>query len=255
MSKTKIIEIGPDNIEDYGLCYVKNVKNIGFVTKKPWLLEQIEKNDLKIKVISPENETKTLAHIEYAPGEKTWRAVDAKDFLVIHCLVSWDKKMRGQGFAKELIEAVEKEAKSLGKQGLATVSSEKSFLTNKEVFLKHGFEIVDSYNDFDLLAKKFKDAPDPKFKDYEKAAKSYKGLNVIYSNQCVMNGKSIEDIKKLAKKNKIDVNFVELKTPKEAQQAPTPNAVFQVVNDGEVLSDRYISGTRFMNIVKSLNKK
>jgi predicted N-acetyltransferase YhbS len=252
MPKTKIAEITPDNVDEYGLCYVKNIKNIGFTTKKPWLVKQLEKDNLKIKVITPEDETKTIAHIEYAPGESTWRAIDAKDYMVIHCLVSWDKKLRSKGFAKQLIDEVEKDAATQGAQGVVAVSSEKSFFTNRKVFLKNGFEKVDSHGNFDLLVKKFKNAPDPKFNDYEKSAKKYKGMNVIYSNQCVMNGKSISDIRKLAKKNKLDVKFIELKTPKEAQKAPTPNAVFQVVNDGEVLSDRYISGTRFMNIVKSL---
>lgn len=251
MPKTKIVEVTPENVDDYGLCYLKNAKNIGFTGKKKWL-ENRKKEGLKILTITPGDGTKTLAHIEFAPGENTWRAIDAKDYVVIHCLCTWEKDERGQGFAKQLLEEAEKQAKKLGKIGVVTVSSEKSFLTNRAVFEKNGFEKVDSYENFDLMVKKFKDGPDPEFKDYEKAAKKYKGLNLIYAGQCVMNPKSLDDIKKLVKKNDVDLNIVELKTPQQAQNAPTPNAVFQVVYDGKVLADRYVSGTRFMNIVKGL---
>ena len=48
--------------------------------------------------------------------------------------------------------------------------------------------------------------------------------------------------------------IVEIKSYREAQNAPTPYAVFAVLFDGRILADHQISLTRFRNIVKKLPK-
>jgi hypothetical protein len=47
----------------------------------------------------------------------------------------------------------------------------------------------------------------------------------------------------------LEIDIVELKTAEQAQQAPSLYAVFNLVNDGKLLADHYISNTRFLNIV------
>ena len=48
--------------------------------------------------------------------------------------------------------------------------------------------------------------------------------------------------------------IVEIKSCRQAQNAPTPYAVFAVLHDGRILADHQISLTRFRNIVKKLPK-
>jgi hypothetical protein len=48
--------------------------------------------------------------------------------------------------------------------------------------------------------------------------------------------------------------IVELKTHRQAQNAPTPYAVFSVIYDGRVVADHQISRTRFRNIMGKLRK-
>ncbi len=48
--------------------------------------------------------------------------------------------------------------------------------------------------------------------------------------------------------------IVELKTHKDAQDAPTPYAVFAIILDGKLLVDHQISRTRFRSVMKKVLK-
>ena len=97
-------------------------------------------------------------------------------------------------------------------------------------------------------------APDPNFpRDFEKRLQKYKtGLTIVWSHQCPYIGKSLGEIFETAKKKGIKFRSVELKTPKAAQSAPTPYAVFSILYDGQVMADHMVSNTRFKNILKQI---
>ncbi|MCK4756725.1 YoaP domain-containing protein, partial [candidate division WOR-3 bacterium] len=78
----------------------------------------------------------------------------------------------------------------------------------------------------------------------------YKGWNVIYSNQCPWVARSIKDLGEIAKKKGLKLKVTELKNAKQAQNAPSVYAIFNLVYNGKLLADHYISNTRFLNILK-----
>jgi len=47
----------------------------------------------------------------------------------------------------------------------------------------------------------------------------------------------------------LKLKVTELKNAKQAQDAPSVYAVFNMVYDGKLLVDHYISSTRFQNII------
>ena len=49
--------------------------------------------------------------------------------------------------------------------------------------------------------------------------------------------------------------IIELKTAEEAQNAPSVYAAFNLIHKGRLLADRYISTTRFKNILNKELKK
>lgn len=53
-----------------------------------------------------------------------------------------------------------------------------------------------------------------------------------------------------AKKNKITIRLNEIKSAKDAQNAPSVHSTFTLIKDGKILADHYISTTRFKNILK-----
>jgi hypothetical protein len=192
--------------------------------------------------------------IEYIPGEYAWRAVDATKYMVIHCLCNFLKNSRGKGYASLMIDACMKDAKKENMDGVAVVTRKGAWMVSKEVFIKKGFDVVDRHApDFELLAKKFrKDAPSPSFKDNkELVLKQYnKGLTILWSDQCPYIAKSINEIKEtIADKYGINARIIEMKNHEQAQNAPSPYAIFSLIYNGKLLAFHPISNTRFKNII------
>jgi hypothetical protein len=60
----------------------------------------------------------------------------------------------------------------------------------------------------------------------------------------------IEEVKPILKEEKLKPSIIELTTADQAQKAPSLYGIFNLIYNGKLLADRYISTTRFLNIVK-----
>lgn len=244
--KLRIVDVNLKNIKDYpSVCFSKK-DSAGYNLKLDWFKKQIKKG-LKIKFLTDDNDNILHGYIEYTDGQNAWRAVDAKGYLFIHCIWITPNKYKNKGNGSKLIKECIKDAK--GKLGVAVITSDGPFMANKDIFLKNGFKIVEEDNKHQLLVKQFKKGPLPKFKDYEKQLKKYKGWHMVYSNQCPWVARFIDELDKKTIA-KLKLKITELKTPKQAQNAPSIYSVFNLICDGKILADRYISKTRFNNILK-----
>jgi len=198
-----------------------------------------------------QEENKCNGFIEYAPGEYAWRAVDAKDYMFIHCIWITPNKYKDKGYGSRLVKECIKDAEKQGKTGVAVITSEGSFMAGKNLFLKNGFKSVASEKpSFELMVKTLKKGPLPKFKDWNKQLSKYEGLNIVYSSQCPWVARSITELEEIARKKGLKLKVTELKTAKEAQNAPSVYSVFNLIYDGKILADHYISARRFENILK-----
>ena len=65
-----------------------------------------------------------------------------------------------------------------------------------------------------------------------------------------MFAKCIPDLKEVANDKKIPLRFSEMKTSKEARNAPSGYGVMNILSNGKVVADHYISAKRFENIIK-----
>jgi GNAT superfamily N-acetyltransferase len=253
MGDIDIVDIGPYNIQDYGVCFINNPKHSGYLAKVKWLKKRFEEG-LKIKQLVLTETNKVEGYIEYVPGELAWRAVDAKGYMFIHCIFVTHKQFRSKGYATALLNECLKDAKLAKMNGVAVITSEGSWMAGKALFLKNGFqELEHAPPRFDLLVKKFKkSAPNPKFPiDWDKRLGKFKDLTIAYTNQCPWAAKGLKDIRVAAKELGIQVNFIEFERAKDVQdRAPSPYGIFQVVKDGRIYADNCISGTRFKNIVQ-----
>jgi hypothetical protein len=59
----------------------------------------------------------------------------------------------------------------------------------------------------------------------------------------------VEEVKPVLQELDLRANMIELSGPAEAQQAPAPYGTFSLIRNGRLLADRYISVTRFRNIM------
>jgi ribosomal protein S18 acetylase RimI-like enzyme len=248
--KIEIINVNPENIAQYPCPCFMNPKNEGYQIKLTWLKERFPEG-LKIKLLFVEGEKKPVGFIEYIPGEYAWRAVDARGYMFIHCIWVSPNKYKNKGYGSLLIEECIKDAKKKGSYGVAVVTSEDSFMAGKDLFLKNGFESVASAEpSFELMVKPLKNRAPPTFRDWEKQLSKYEGLHMLYANQCPWVARSIIELSEIAQKKGLELKVTELKTAEEIQQAPSVYGTFNLVCNGKLLADHYISNRRFQNIIE-----
>ena len=208
-------------------------------------------------LLAPDGEPS--GYIEYIPGEFAWRGVDAGSYMFIHCVWIYSRRHQRKGWGRLLVKACLDDAKKAGKNGVAVMVRDGPWLADRRLFLASGFEPVDAAPpDYELLVHKFdKNAPDPTFKRDcdQKLVRYSRGLTIIRSSQCPHIAKFAADIAETAKNEYgLRPNVVDLRSPSDAQNAPTPYAIFALIYDGQLLADHQISRTRFRNIMKQLGK-
>ncbi len=249
MKGIKIINVTADNVSESGVFCIKDKKAPGFAKKVEWFKNKLNK-DLRIK-LAVDNNGKQLGFIEFIPSELAWRPISAKNYLFIQCIAIFGKKERNQLLGYLLIETCEKEAMEENKDGVCTMSSNGPWIAGKQIFEKNGYAVVDQLGRFELMAKSFENTTaQPKFNDWEAEQTKYKGWHLIYSDQCPWHEKAIIALKESAIENKIQLKIKKLKSPNEAQVAPSGFGTFSLIKDGKLLADHYISRTRFENILK-----
>jgi GNAT superfamily N-acetyltransferase len=239
----KIRTIDASNVDRYGFfCYKSKPKTGGFRQKRDWLRNSLPEG-VRIKIIYEGD--RSAGFIEYAPGESTWRAVNAPGYLVIHCMWVVGSN-KGKGYGSRLLEQVIADAASLGLQGVVHISSQSTWLAKKDFFLHHGFESVDSAPpSFQLLVKKLGSAPSPAFpQDWDTRQQRIPGGLVVYhSGQCPYNEMFVNSLLNASHASGIQAHAIELKNSWEARQlSPSAYGTFGVVYDGQLLSYRPIGG-------------
>jgi hypothetical protein len=248
-NQTSIITLNPKNYTQYGCPCFLNPKHEGHLKKLEWLQERFSEG-LTIKHLSIEGEKRPIGFIEYVPGEYAWRAVSAHGYLFIHCIWINPNKYKEKGNGSLLVKECINDASQEGRYGVAVITSSGPHMAGRELFLKNGFEISEECDRFELLAIKLRKGPLPKFNDWEAQLKNYQGPNIIYSNQCPWVARSIPELEEIAKRNGLEIKITELETAKQAQNAPSIYSVFNLVYDGKLITDHYVSNTRFLNILK-----
>jgi N-acetylglutamate synthase-like GNAT family acetyltransferase len=251
MNDLQIVDTNATSIQNFGFCGYKNIKQEGYRRKLDWLKQKFAEG-MKFKVLQSESGG-AVGFIEYIPGEYAWRAVDAKGYMVIHCIANFYRQHREQGYGTLLIEESIADARKSNMPGVAVVTRKGTWMAGKELFLRNGFEVVDTAPpDFELLVKKIASAPFSNFpKDWDQRLSRYgPGLTIIQSDQCPYTAKAVNEISATAEAEyDIKPEVVELKNSRDAQNAPSAFAVFGIVYNGKLVADHPISNTRFKNIM------
>jgi len=232
-----IITVDASNVNRYGFfCYKSKPKTAGYRQKREWLEERFAEG-LRIKIVREGG--KAAGFVEYAPGEFAWRAVNAPNYLVVHCM--WVVgRGKGKGYGSRLLSDVIAEAQAVGKDGVAMVTSRRPWLAGNALFLKHGFEVVgEAPPSFELLVKRFSDGARPMFAgDWDRRIGQYgRGLTVVRSGQCPYLDASVGEVLGAAREQGVPAQVVELATAREVQaSAPSAYGVYGIVYDGKLLT-------------------
>lgn len=245
MENIELIEITKDNISMYPPRCFLNPTNAGQMKKTQWLKEQM-KHGMKVKLLYKQQ--KLIGYIEYVPGEFAWRAVNANNYLFIHCIWITPKKIHGKGYGSFLINECIKDAEKQNMLGVAVVTSKGPFMADHTLFLKNDFTKIDEKEPFSLLVKKVKQGKNPTIRNFEKQLAKFKGLHIVYADQCPWVSRFIVEMQK--RFEELNISITQLKTAKDAQNAPSLYATFNLIYNGKIYVDHYISQRRFENIIK-----
>jgi GNAT superfamily N-acetyltransferase len=247
MHKLTLEKVGPENLSGCGIGCLTNPKNQGFKPKVEWLQKRFREG-LRILLFRDEK-GKPLAFLEYVPGEYAWRPVDAKSWLFVHCLWVYPEGQKVGGLGSRLIRACMEEARKIGATGVAAIVSDGAWMAGREVFLKNGFEQIAEADRFQLVVRRLREGPGPRFHDISQNLAKYCGLHIVYSAQCPMLPKSVNDLSEMAAEHGLDLKVTVLNSAREAQNAPSYYGVFNLVWNGQLLADHYVSKGRFKNIL------
>ena len=251
-SKYKIVDLNETNIDEYGAFCLQSKKNTkGYKEKFEWIKERF-KEGLRLKLLLVNEGAKrgfrARGFIEYIPGEYAWRGINAEGYMVIHCIWVVGKN-KGRGYGSKLLQQCLNDAK--GMNGVAVMTSDKTWLPKKDLFVKNGFEKVDSMPPyFELYTKRFSEkAPLPKFNPIPKSRleKYASGITIFKSNQCPYLNASANVVAEIAKQAGIPWRIEHIKTCKEAQNSVYPYGTFCILLNGKVLTYRPIGKKSFLD--------
>ncbi len=255
MHNLTLVRVGPENLAECGIGYIRNRENPGYGRKVEWLRKRFAEG-LRFLLFRDEKET-PLAFLEYVPGEFAWRPVDAQGWLFVHCLWVFAAGRRIRGLGSRLIQACIEEAQRAGSIGVAAMVSNGTWMAGKEIFLKNGFTKTAERDRFELVIRRLREGTEPCFRDVDENIVRYRGLHIEYSDQCPMLWKSVADLSEMAAEYGLKLRATVLKSAHEAQNAPSYYGTFSLLWNGQLLSDHYVSKGRFRNILRKdiLNRK
>ncbi len=245
MSALEVIDVTASNVDALGFfCCMTRRDSVGHQEKLAWVKERFSEG-LRIKILARNRHAQSpRGFIEYIPGKMAWRGIDAPRYMVIHCL--WVVgRSKGQGSGKVLLDACIREAREANMHGVAVVAARgKVGFVDPEFFVHHGFHVVESTpSGIDLAVLKFNPAnADPHFvNDLKKKAKSLgPGLTVVSSPQCPYTYEGAQQIVALAHAEKIPALSLRVNSLAQLRQtSPSPYASFDIVYNGEVISNLF----------------
>jgi ribosomal protein S18 acetylase RimI-like enzyme len=247
----ELVAVDDSNFDSFPCCGIKNPVHPGKLQKRCWLRENAACGLRAQALLDPGGVP--VGYLETVPGEFAWRGVDAKGYLFIHCIWIHKRDAQSKGWGSFMLNACLKDAKRERARGVAVLVREGPWTAGDRLFGKNGFvPVAAAPPDYRLLIRKLDPAaPDPTIRPTPGLARYGKGLTIVRTAQCPYTAKfSTEIAETAATECGLTPAIIDLRTPAEAQQAPTPYATFSIVHNGRLLADHQISRTRFRNLMR-----
>ncbi len=258
-SRYKIVDVNDSNIDEYGTFCLQSKKNTkGYREKHEWIKGRF-KEGLRLKLLMVNEGAKrgfrARGFIEYVPSEYAWRGVKADGYMFIHCIWVIGKN-KGQGYGTKLLQQCLNDAK--GMNGVVVMTSDKTWLPKKDLFVKNGFEKVDSASPaFELYVKQFSDsAARPKFSTIpvSRLQKYREGVTIFKSDQCPYADGYANLAKEIARQAGVPCRIEHIENFKQAQNGVDSYGTFSVALNGKVLGYRHVKRA-LLNSISGLSPR
>ena len=254
------INLDEKNIdEEHICCAIGDPKHQGGVdAKKEWI-----KNKLKDGHVFRKLNARGKVFIEYEPIETAWVPINGKNYMHIYCL--WVAgSFKGKGIGKELLEYAIEDAKNKKMSGVCTLVSQKKkpFIGDKKFFEHYGFKVVDTINDYELMALSFDDKETPKFSDsarkmepkFSDSARKMEidsqDFTIYYSNECPYVEYEVKELSDYAKDKGIKLDFIKIDSLEKAKNAPCVFNNWANFYKGKFVSNTILNANAFEKLIK-----
>lgn len=250
MKLNEYVNLTLENIEKEHICCAIGDKKhqAGVERKKEWLKSKFKEGHVFRKL-----NARGKIFIEYEPIETAWVPISGKNYEYIYCL--WVAgSFKGKGIAKELLTYAINDAKQKGMSGICTLTSKKkkTFIAEKKFFEHYGFEVVDSIQDYELLALKFDDSETPRFNDRARLMKiDHQEFTIYYSNECPYVEYEVKELTEYSKNNDIRINFIKMDSLEKAKNAPCVFNNWANFYKGAFVSNTILNANAFEKLIKN----
>lgn len=208
-----------ENLErEHLCCAIADKKHQqGVDDKKAWLQAQIPQGHVFRKL-----DARGKVFIEYAPLERAWVPVEGPGYLYVHCL--WvSGSYKGKGHAGALLQSCLDDARTRKRAGVCVLSADKKkpFLSDKGIFVKYGFEVVDTLpGGYQLLALSL-DGSLPKFTDAARAMRiTDQELTIYYAPQCPYIPDCLRQVRAVCEQEGIPLRLIPVDNIAQAKALP-----------------------------------
>ena len=243
------INLNLENIDNEHICCaIGDPKHqIGVDKKKEWIKSKLNDGHVFRKL-----NARGKIFIEYEPIETAWIPINGKKFMYIYCL--WVAgSFKGKGVGKELLEYAIDDAKRKGMSGICTITSKKKkpFIGDKKFFEHFNFKVIDTIDNYELLALQFDNNALPKFSDSARKMEiDNNEFTIYYSNECPYVEYEINELSDYAKKNNIKINFIKIDSLELAKNAPCIFNNWANFYKGKFISNTILNANAFEKLIK-----
>ena len=245
----EFINLDLNNIDsEHICCAIGDPKHqLGVDKKKEWI-----KNKLKDGHVFRKLNARGKTFIEYEPIETAWVPIEGKNYEYIYCL--WVAgSFKGKGIAKELLSYAIEDSKSKKMSGICTLVSKKKkpFIGDKKFFEHFGFKVVDTIDDYELMALNFDENDTPKFCDNaRKMAIDSQDFTIYYTNECPYVEYEVKELTDYAKTKGLKLDFIKIDTLDKAKKAPCIINNWANFYQGKFISNTILNANALEKLIK-----
>ena len=242
------VNITLDNIDNEHLCCaIGDPKHQnGVSNKKEWIKSKLREGHVFRKL-----NARGKIFIEYEPIETAWVPISGKNYEYIYCL--WVAgSYKGKGIARELLEYAINDSKEKKMNGICTLVSKKKkpFLGEKKFFEHYGFKVVDTIEEYELLALQFNNNEVPKFNETARKMEiDNKDFTIYYSPECPYVEDEVNELTEYAKENNVKINFIKIDSLEKAKNAPCVFNNWANFKDGKFVSNSILNANSFKKLI------
>ena len=243
------IDLNENNIEEEHICCaIGDPKHKdGVENKKKWI-----KNKFKDGHVFRKLNARGKTFIEYEPVETAWVPINGSNYMYIYCL--WVAgSFKGKGIGKELLEYAINDAKNKKMSGLCTLVSvkKKPFVGDKKFFEHYGFKVVDSINDYLLMAISFDKSDTPKFSDSARKMEiESEDFTIYYSDECPYVSYEVKELSDYAKEKNVKINFIKIDSLEKAKNVPCVFNNWANFYKGKFISNTILNANALEKLLK-----